>query len=147
MKPGPAARQRPATVVVVDDDQTNLTLLRRILARRPGLDVLSESDGQRGLDLIRQQNPDLVLLDLHLPTMDGETIVRELRSDPATAATPVIVISGDTNPETTRRLQEAGATDYLAKPLNIQAFLDTINGLLEPLAAGVPGFGRPNSRG
>ncbi len=109
MRPDPATRQRPATVVVVDDNETNRTLLRRILARRPGLQVLSESDGRRGLDLIRQRNPDLVLLDLHLPTIDGETVVREIRSDPATAATPVLVISGDANPATKRRLRETGA--------------------------------------
>jgi CheY-like chemotaxis protein len=131
MKPDPATRQRPATVVVVDDDETNLTLLRRILARRPGLDVLAESDGRRGLDLIRRCNPDLVLLDLHLPTMDGETVVREIRSDPATAATPILVISGEANPQTKRRLREAGATDYLEKPLNVQALLDTIDSLLQ----------------
>ncbi len=130
MKPGPATHQRPATVVVVDDNETNLALLRRILALRAGLDVLYESDGRRGLDLIRQRNPDLVLLDLHLPTMDGETIVREVRSDPATAAVPVVVISGDANPETRRRLREAGVTDYYEKPLNIQTLLDAVNSLL-----------------
>ncbi len=130
MRPDPATRQRPATVVVVDDNETNLTLLRRILARRPGLQVLSESDGRRGLNLIRQRNPDLVLLDLHLPTIDGETVVREIRSDPATAATPVLVISGDANPATKRRLRETGATAYLEKPFNVQAVLDAVNSLL-----------------
>jgi len=130
MKPDPAAHRRLATVVVVDDNETNLTLFRRILARRPGLDVLYEPDGRRGLDLVRQRNPDLLLLDLHLPTMDGETVVREIRSDPTTAATPVVLISGDANAQTKRRLREAGATDYLEKPLNVQALLDAINSLL-----------------
>jgi CheY-like chemotaxis protein len=131
MRPGRAAtRQPPATVVVIDDSDANLTLLRRILARRSGLEVLYESDGRRGLDLIRRRNPDLVLLDLHIPSMDGETVVRELRSDPATAAIPVVVISGDTDAETKRRLREAGATDYVEKPFNVHAFLDAINGLL-----------------
>jgi CheY-like chemotaxis protein len=130
MKSDPATPQPPATVVVVDDDKINLTLLQRILARRPGLDVLHESDGRRALDLIRERNPDLIVLDLHLPGMDGETVVREVRSDPATAATPVVVISGDAASETKRRLREAGATAYLEKPFNLQTFLDTINGLL-----------------
>jgi DNA-binding response OmpR family regulator len=120
----------PATVVVVDDNETNLTLLRRILAHRPGLDVRYESDGRRGLDLIRQCNPDLVILDLHLPSMDGESIVRELRSDPATATTPVVVISGDATTQTKRRLRDAGADDYFEKPFKIQLLLDAINGLL-----------------
>ncbi len=130
MKPDPVTPQPPATVVVVDDDETNRILLQRILARRPGLDTLYESDGRRGLDLIRERNPDLIVLDLHLPSMDGETVVREVRSDPATAATPILVISGDANSETKRRLREAGATAYLEKPFNLQAFLDAINGLL-----------------
>jgi len=62
--------------------------------------------------------------------MDGETVVREIRSDPTTAATPVVLISGDANAQTKRRLREAGATDYLEKPLNVQALLDAINSLL-----------------
>jgi two-component system cell cycle response regulator len=115
---------------VIDDNETNRTLLRRILARRPGLHVLYEADGRRGLDLIHRCNPDLVLLDLHLPTMDGDAVVREVRSHPATAAIPVVVISGAADPETKRRLRDAGATDYFEKPLNVQVLLDAINGLL-----------------
>jgi CheY-like chemotaxis protein len=130
MKPDPATRPRPATVIVLDDNETNLVLLRRILARRPGLDVLYESDGRRGLDLIRQRHPDLVLLDLNLPSMNGEAIVRDLRSDPAAAAIPVLMISGDATRETKRRLREAGADDYLEKPIKIQALLDAIDRLL-----------------
>jgi CheY-like chemotaxis protein len=130
MTADPETRQSPATVVVVDDNETNLTLFRRILARRPGLQVLCEVDGQRGLDLIRQRNPDIVLLDLHLPGLDGETVVREVRSDPAIAAIPVVVVSGDANPETKQRLQEAGATHYVDKPINIHSLLDTIDALL-----------------
>jgi CheY-like chemotaxis protein len=121
---------RHATVVVVDDNETNRRLLRRILANRPGLDVLFESDGRRGLDLIHQRSPDLILIDLHLPTLDGETILRTLRSDPATTAIPVVVISGDATTETKRRLREAGANAYLEKPLRIQAFLDVVDSLL-----------------
>lgn len=130
MKPDPATLPRPATVIVLDDNETNLVLLRRILARRPGLDVLYESDGRRGLDLIRQRHPDLVLLDLNLPSMNGEAIVRDLRSDPAAAAIPVLMISGDATRETKRRLREAGADDYLEKPIKIQALLDAIDRLL-----------------
>jgi CheY-like chemotaxis protein len=118
------------TVVIVDDNDTNLALLRRILARRPGLDVLSESDGRRALDLIRQRRPDLVLLDLNLPTMDGETVIRELRTDPATAAVPVVVISGNTDTATKQRLRAAGADNYLEKPLQITVLLDLIDDLL-----------------
>jgi CheY-like chemotaxis protein len=124
------AEIRPATVVVVDDHATNLILLRRILTRRPHLRVLSESDGQRGLDLIRQHGPDLVLLDLHLPTLDGEAIVREIRADPALAAIPVAIISGDATPQTRQRLHDAGADEYVEKPINIQALLDVVDALL-----------------
>jgi CheY-like chemotaxis protein len=119
-----------ATVVVVDDNETNLVLLRRILARRSCLNIRYESDGRRGLDLIRQCSPDLVLLDLHLPTMDGEAIVREVRTDPATAAIPVWVISGDATAATKRRLREAGANEFFEKPFKIQALLDAVNDLL-----------------
>lgn len=130
MSPDDQTGLAPATVAVIDDNQTNLTLLRRVLARRPGLDVLYESDGQRGLDLVRQRNPHLVILDLHLPTLDGESILRALRSDPATAATPIVIVSGDATTQTKQRLRDAGATAYLEKPFKIQPLLDTINDLL-----------------
>jgi CheY-like chemotaxis protein len=123
-------RDPPPTVIVVDDDDMNIVLLRRVLSRRPGLQVLSESDGRRALDLIRRSRPDLVLLDLNLPTMDGEAIIRELRTDPATADLPVVVITGDSRPETAQRLKEAGADNLLDKPFRIPTLLDLVDELL-----------------
>ena len=119
-----------ATVIIVDDNEANVLLVKRILARVPDLEVSSESDGQRGLELIRQREPDLVLLDLRLPTMGGEEILSALHAAPRTAQIPVVIMSGDVTPETARRLRTAGATMFIAKPFQLAVFLDTVNGLL-----------------
>jgi CheY-like chemotaxis protein len=120
-----------ATVVVVDDNAANVLLVQRILDRLPDLEVLSESDGQRGLELIRQRQPDLVLLDLNLPSIDGEGILAALRADPGTSRIPVVIMSGDAIPETARRLQAAGAAMFIAKPFELATLLDTVNVLLD----------------
>jgi CheY-like chemotaxis protein len=108
---------------VVDDDDANLLLLRRILSRRPDLEILTESNGARALDLIRRCNPALVLSDLNLPGIEGDDILRELRGDPATAAVPLYIISGDSSPATVDRLYGAGVDGYLTKPFRVDAVL------------------------
>ncbi len=130
-EPGdPTHSPRPTTVVVIDDNQANLLLLQRALRLHKGLEILVESDGRRGFELVNARQPGLVLVDLNLPTMDGETILRALQADPATAAIPAVVISGDATPETKQRLREAGAHDYLEKPLKIPTLLELVTRIL-----------------
>jgi len=118
------------TVVVIDDNQANILLLQRALRLHNGLEILVESDGQRGFELVNARKPGLVLVDLHLPTMDGETIVHALQADPATAKIPVVVISGDATSETKQRLRDAGAHDYLEKPIDIPTLLELVARIL-----------------
>lgn len=82
------------------------------------------------MDLARQHRPDLILLDRHLPDMSGEEALRLLREDEATRQTPIVVISADATHGQVDRLLAAGATDYITKPLDIKAFLRTIDRLL-----------------
>jgi CheY-like chemotaxis protein len=103
-----------------------------MLAQRPHLQVLTESDGQRGLDLIRRHQPALVLTDITLPTIDGEQILRILKSSPETAQIPVVMLSGDVTPETRERTHQAGARAFLDKPINMRTLLDLIDELLDP---------------
>ena len=109
-----------ATVVVVDDNEVNLALFRHILARRPGLDVLLESDGQRGLDLIRQRSPDL----------GGDQVLQQLRDDPATTSIPVVILSADATPGQVQRLLSAGASAYLTKPFDVRELLRIVDDTL-----------------
>jgi CheY-like chemotaxis protein len=130
--PDSATADHLGAVVVIDDNETNRLLLQRILAFRPGLEVLTASDGQRGLELVRERKPDLVLTDINLPTMGGEEILRTLKSNPETAHIPVIVVSGDVTPQTRRRLLEAGAQAFLEKPFPLQTVLDLVDDLVDP---------------
>jgi CheY-like chemotaxis protein len=120
-----------ATVVVVDDNEVNVMLVRKILALRPGLDVVCESDGRRGLDLVTRLQPDLVLLDLRLPGMGGEEVLREMRANADTSDIPVLVTSAESSERLKQRLRDAGAQGYLEKPVEISAFLDMVEDLLE----------------
>ncbi|MDF2744809.1 MAG: sensor protein, partial [Actinomycetia bacterium] len=120
------------TILYVEDNPSNLRLVERVLARRGGVHLLTASEGEIVPELIRQRRPDLVLLDLHLPGIDGEEVLRRLRADPATSDLPVVIVSAEVNPWYRERLLAAGATDYLSKPLDIPQFLRVLHELLAP---------------
>ena len=101
----------------------------KFLLFRPQLRLLSAHSGL-GLELARQHAVDLILLDLHLPDVPGEEVLRRLRSDPATQNVPVIIVSADASHSTLTRLLDAGASGYLTKPLEIDKFLATIDEIL-----------------
>ena len=85
-----------------------------------------------GLDLIRQHHPELVLLDLNLADIDGTDVLKSLMEDPHTAGIPVVVISADATERRVQELIEAGARDYLTKPLDVGRFLAVLDSLLWP---------------
>jgi PAS domain S-box-containing protein len=116
------------TVLYVEDNVPNLRLVEQVAARRPHIRLLSAMQGQLGIDLARQHHPDLILLDLHLPDMSGEEVLRTLRGDPVTSAIPVVMISADATPSTARRLLEAGARSFLTKPLDMRRFVRLLEG-------------------
>jgi CheY-like chemotaxis protein len=87
---------------------------------------------QLGLDLAGEHHPDLVLLDLHLPDMPGQEVLRRLRSNPKLAEIPVVVLSADARPSLIEQLLQQGARAFLTKPLDVRELL----GLLDDVAAG-----------
>lgn len=113
----------------VEDNLSNVRLLERVLEQRPSITLEIAMTGRRGLEKALEEQPDLVLLDLHLPDLSGEEVLRALRADVRTAATPVVVLSGDAMPGTATRVRAAGATDYLTKPLDISLVLDVVDDL------------------
>jgi PAS domain S-box-containing protein len=119
-----------ATLLYVEDNLANLSLVETILLSRPRWRILPALQGRIGVELAREHRPDLVLLDLHLPDISGEEVLRRLRDDPRTAATPVVVVTADATRATVERLRAAGADAYLTKPLEIDAFLDTLERFL-----------------
>lgn len=112
---GPPTR----TVLYIEDNLANLRLVERILADDPTIEIVSAMQGRLGVDLARQHQPALILLDLHLPDLSGDEVLRQLRDDPATSAIPVAILSADATPGQIRRLLAEGAHSYLTKPLDV----------------------------
>jgi CheY-like chemotaxis protein len=104
--------------------------MERMLARRPGLRLQHAADGRAGIAAVRARRPDLVLLDMHLPDISGEEVLRALWEDPATRGVPIIVLSADATPGLPNRLRAAGARGFLSKPLNVKQVLGAIDDAL-----------------
>jgi CheY-like chemotaxis protein len=130
-----APPHRTATLLYVEDNLANLSLVDTILLSRPGWRTLPALQGQLGVELAREHVPDLVLLDLHLPDISGEEVLRRLRADTRTARIPVVVVSADATTASLERLRAAGADAYLTKPLDVDEFLRVVERFLPPSGA------------
>lgn len=119
------------TVLYIEDNPFNMTLMRRIAEMRSGVRLMEASQGWLGLELARAHQPDLILLDVHLPDISGVEVLKRLREDPRTMAIPVVVVSADATPEQTRRLLDAGAESYVTKPLDVASMLRLLDGVRE----------------
>jgi PAS domain S-box-containing protein len=118
------------TILYIEDNLANLDLVQRILAHRPATTLLRATLGEVGLQLAREQQPDLVLLDLHLPDMGGEETLARLRAEPETAAIPVVVMSSEQRERPTEPLRQLGIAGFMPKPIDVHAFLELVDGAL-----------------
>jgi PAS domain S-box-containing protein len=126
--PGPT---RSATLLYIEDNLTNLTLVRLILRARPSVGVLAAMQGRVGIDLATQHRPDLILLDRHLPDMSGDEVLLELQRRPETDAIPVVVVSAEARKHEIEEMIAMGALAYLTKPLDIDELLRVVDSVLE----------------
>jgi len=117
-----------AKILVVDDVRENVRLLEAVLGTR-GYEVISANDGAEALALVARDPPDLVLLDVVMPGMDGYAVCEALRADEGTAVVPVIMITSSVGEEKTKAI-EAGADDFIPKPLNHHELLTRVRSLL-----------------
>jgi PAS domain S-box-containing protein len=131
---GPSATA-PATVLYIEDNVANVHLVETILSRTGKVEMVTAMQGQLGLELARTQAPDLILLDLHLPDMDGEDVARLLLDDATTRDIPIIVLSADAYSSVRRRLLALGVAAYITKPFNVKDMIETIEALLADGAA------------
>src|SRR5215211_6546281 len=115
------------TVLYIEDNLSNLQLVERVLNRRPGVRLISAMRPQLGLDLAAEHDPDLVLLDLHLPDMPGQEVLRRLRAEPRTAEVPVVILSADARPTLVDQLLAQGARAFLTKPLDVKELLELLD--------------------
>ena len=111
-------------VLYIDDDEDNLFLLRRLFTRKcPDIELHTATTGHDGVRGAIDDLPSLILLDNRLPDASGEQVLRQLAATPATAAIPVVILSGDSNPATINELLAAGAADFLGKPFEAHQLL------------------------
>lgn len=116
-------------ILVVEDNERNLKLVRDVL-QFAGYEVLSARSGEQGVALARERVPDLVLMDLQLPAMDGTEALRILRADPLTRGIPVVAVTAFAMKDDRERALDAGFDSYLEKPINVRAFPELVRGFL-----------------
>jgi signal transduction histidine kinase/CheY-like chemotaxis protein len=114
-------------IVYVEDNLSNLQLLKKVFLKVGGVELIPAMQASVGLDLIRSQLPDMVLLDLHLPDAHGSMVLHELKSHPETAGIEVIVISADATENEKKKLIELGAKSFLTKPIDLHTLLAEVN--------------------
>jgi len=120
----------PKTILYVEDMLETLLLVEHILKQRPSTSLVPAMLGGAALDLAAEYRPHLILLDLNLPDIPGEELLRRLKADPATSATPVVIISAEADSERMEHLLAVGAAAYLTKPIGVRDFLHTLDTLL-----------------
>ena len=125
---GTGRTRRP--VVHIEDNLANVRLMERLLEHRADVELIIAMQGRLGVDLVRQHQPALVLLDLHLPDLTGDQVLDVLRGDPATASIPVVVLSADATQGQIRRILNAGAYAYLTKPLEVPRLIELLDTVL-----------------
>jgi len=124
----------PTTVLYVEDNPANLKLVEEIISFRPDLKLISAPDGHLGLELARAHQPDIILMDINLPGMNGIDAVKLLANDPRTAHIPVIALTANAMPRDVEKGLAAGFFRYLIKPINIDEFTEAINSTMAFLA-------------
>jgi signal transduction histidine kinase/ActR/RegA family two-component response regulator len=115
------------TVLYIEDVADNQRLVERVLKRRPSVTLLASAFGGTGLDLARKHHPDLILLDVHLPDMTGDEVIRGLQASPTTSTIPVVALSADATKHQIDRVMAAGAIAYLTKPIDLRQLLQIVD--------------------
>ncbi len=118
-----------ARILLVEDNEMNRDMLSRRLVKR-GHDVVIAVDGRQGVDKATSENPEIILLDMSLPVMDGWEAARRLKADAATSQIPIIALTAHAMAGDREKCLEAGADDYDTKPVDFKRLLGKINALL-----------------
>jgi CheY-like chemotaxis protein len=118
-----------AKILLVEDNEMNRDMLSRRLTKR-GHEVVIAVNGQQGVDMAATENPEIILLDMSLPVMDGWEAARRLKGDPATQPIPIIALTAHAMAGDREKCLEAGCEDYDTKPIEFKRLLGKIDGLL-----------------
>ena len=132
------SNNKTATIVYIEDDPASRRLVQRILSSR-GYDVHVAGDGLEGISLARETKPNLILMDMNLPSMDGREITTRLRSLPHFAKIPIVALTANQSPGSRELALAAGCTGFMTKPIDVSVFPDQVkdflSGRIEPLSA------------
>ncbi len=118
------------TIAVIEDNSANMKLLLGIL-KREGFRVISATTADEGLKLITQDKPDAILMDIHLPGMDGLQATQLLKSDPKTSSIPIIAVTAKAMEGDREHILSSGCDDYVAKPIRYKQLLTTLKSWLQ----------------
>ena len=116
-------------ILLVEDNEMNRDMLARRLERK-GFEVVIAIDGKAGIDMASSANPDIILMDLSLPVIDGWEATRQIKANPATQSIPVIALTAHAMAGDEQKALEAGCDDYDTKPIDLKRLLDKIESLL-----------------
>lgn len=122
-------------ILVVDDEPPIVRLMEFILARQ-GHQMLVAVNGEEALEKVRTQNPDLVLLDIMMPRIDGYEVARTLRADPATADLPIIMLSAKAQEEDIQKGIDVGVNEYITKPFSPEQLVHVVTDYLNRVRGG-----------
>jgi CheY-like chemotaxis protein len=114
-------------ILIVEDNMDNYELVRFLL-ERAGYDVFLAVNGRDGVSAARLQKPDLILMDLGMPEMDGWVATQQIKSDEATKSIPLYALTAHTLPKERKRAMEAGCDGYVSKPIQVDGFLSMVEG-------------------
>lgn len=117
-------------ILIVEDNDKNMKLVRDVLQAK-GYRTAEAASAEEGLRLVREQRPDLVLMDIQLPGMSGVEALRVLRGDPATAAIPVIAVTASVMDQDRAKIIAAGFDAYVSKPISLKPFLEAVRSAVE----------------
>ena len=117
-------------ILIVEDDPKNLKLIRDLLQIK-GYTTLEVTDGKQGVDMATEKMPDLILMDIQMPVMDGFEAISILKTDPVTKSIPIIALTAFAMQGDREKCMEAGCNDYITKPLDTRVFMTKVKEYLE----------------
>jgi two-component system cell cycle response regulator DivK len=121
-------------ILVVEDNTKNLKLVRDVL-QFAGFEIIEATTGEDGVELMATEHPDLVLMDLQLPGIDGAEALRQIREMPDVGQVPVLAVTAFVMDEDRRRASQAGFDGYVEKPISVRGLTDQVRALLAPAGA------------
>ena len=126
------------TLLYVEDNPANLKLVEQIIARHPDIRLLTAVNGNSGIEIARASLPEVILMDINLPDINGVEVLKILRKDPVTAHIPVIAVSANAMPRDIERGLKAGFFRYITKPIKVNEFMEALDVALEFAGQNLP---------